>query len=129
MADLYFGRDKEEADVYVQSYLRQLWVDAYGKGGFRDMAEFMTKFDATMFEREKQDMARHRSNTTKLNGLIVIGTFLLVVVTLLAAWITTIAVKHSELSWPLIFQIDTKPPSVYAESEHPSDAAVPPPLR
>lgn len=98
--ELYFGDTPEDERARMQSYMNRIWADAYGVGGFKDMVKFMTTYEATMVEREKQEKERHHSNTTRLNLLIALA---MLIVATLGVLIANAALHKSDVIFPEIF--------------------------
>jgi hypothetical protein len=117
VAGLYYGKNDEEALLYMQTYINRLHEDAYDGGLF----VYLRNLQVIFKEREEQDDKRHKSNSLKLNFLLVIATLIGVIVSAFIGW-ATIALAHRSSVDPFNIFGPDKQSLTYADDRPSTDA-------
>lgn len=100
MAHIDFGDTDEEAFIVLKMTVQQLHADAYGNGQpgmFGQFKRFMHIYEGGEVERAKQ----HKANTIRLNLLLALA---MLIVAILALFLTYAAQHKSEVIFPEIFR-------------------------
>jgi hypothetical protein len=118
VADIDFGDTHGEQLATLMRVVRDLHRDIYGNGnpGLKGKAEaFMSEARGVELEQTR----RHRSNSFKLNFLMVMGAIATLIVTIVGIFVTVQLARHSEVTLPKIFHSQQVAPeyAVYQMSD------------